>query len=203
LKPHLRTALIVSIAVGFVLIVVLATVLLRPYQFNGLVLQSPKPAGDFTLTAAGDKPVSLSDYRGKLVVLYFGYTFCPDVCPTTLAEVTKAVQKLGKKAEDVQVIMVTVDPERDTPERLAEYMAYFDPSFVGLSGTPEEIAAAATPFGIYYQKHEGTAATGYLVDHTATISVLDREGRVKLVWPFGTEGDAMAADLAHLLKEGS
>lgn len=203
MKPHLRTALIVSVAVGFVLIVVLVTVLLRPYQFNGLVLQSPKPAADFTLKAAGDKPVSLSDYRDKLVVLYFGYTFCPDVCPTTLAEITKAMQKLGKKAEDVQVLMVTVDPERDTPERLAEYMAYFDPGFTGLSGTPEQIAAAAAPFGIYYQKQEGTAATGYVVDHTATISVLDRQGRVKLVWPFGTDGDAMAADLAHLLKEGS
>lgn len=203
MKPHLRTTLIVSIAVGFVLIVVLATALLRPYHFNGLVLQTPKPAADFTLTAAGGRPVSLSDYRDKLVVLYFGYTFCPDVCPTTLAEVTKAVHKLGKKAEDVQVIMVTVDPERDTPERLAEYMAYFDPSFVGVSGTPEQIAAAAAPYGIYYQKHEGTAATGYLVDHTATINVLDREGRVKLVWPFGTDGDAMAADLAQLLKQGS
>jgi len=114
--------------------------------------------------------------------------------------VTKAVQKLGKQADDVQVLMVTVDPERDTPDRLAEYMAYFNPKFVGLSGTPEQIAAAATPFGIYYQKHEGTSATGYLVDHTATTSVLDREGRVKLVWPFGTDGDAMAADLAQLLK---
>ena len=203
MKPHLRTALIVSVAVGFVLVVVLVSVLLRPYRFNGLVLQSPKPAVDFSLKAAGDKSVSLSEYRGKLVVLYFGYTFCPDVCPTTLAEVTKAMQKLGKKAEDVQVLMVTVDPERDTPERLAEYMTYFDPRFVGLSGTPEQIAAAGKIFGIYHQKQEGTAATGYVVDHTATISVLDRDGRVKLMWPFGTNGDAMAADLTHLLKEGS
>jgi protein SCO1 len=186
-----------------VLIVGAAFMFLRPYQYHGAVLQSPKPATDFTLTAAGGKPVSLSDYRGKLVVLYFGYTFCPDVCPTTLAEVTKAVQKLGKKAEDVQVIMVTVDPERDTPERLAEYMSYFNPNFVGLSGTPEQIAAAATPFGIFYEKHEGTPASGYLVDHTATVNVLDREGRLKLLWPFGTEGDAMAADLAQLLKSGS
>jgi protein SCO1/2 len=186
-----------------VLMVGAAFLFLRPYQYHGAVLQSPKPAADFTLTAAGDESVSLSDYRGKLVVLYFGYTFCPDVCPTTLAEVTKAVQKLGKKAEDVQVVMITVDPERDTPELLAEYMAYFNPGFVGLSGTPEQIAAAATPFGVFYQKHEGTPATGYLVDHTATVSVLDRQGRVKLLWPFGTEGDAMAADLAQLLKSGS
>ena len=96
--------------------------------------------------------------------------------------------------------MVTVDPERDTPERLAEYVSFFNPTFVGLSGTPDQIAAAATPFGIYYEKHEGTPASGYLVDHTATISVLDREGRLKLVWPFGTPSDDMAADLGQMLR---
>ena len=191
---------VVAAIVGALLFVVVGFFLLRPYQYHGLLLESPKPAADFTLAGAGGKEVKLSDYRGKLVVLYYGYTFCPDVCPTTLAEVTKAVRALGKKAEDVQVIMVTVDPERDTPERLAEYMAFFNPSFVGLSGTPDQIAEAATPFGIYYQKNEGTPASGYLVDHTATVNVLDREGRMRLVWPFGTEGDAMAADLKQMLK---
>jgi protein SCO1 len=191
---------VVLAIVGALLFVVAGFLLLRPYQYHGLLLESPKPAADFTLVRAGGKEVKLSDYRGKLVVLYYGYTFCPDVCPTTLAEITKAVQKLGKKSEDVQVVMVTVDPERDTPERMAEYMAFFNPSFVGLSGTPDQIAEAATPFGIYYQKHEGTPASGYLVDHTATVNVLDREGRMRLVWPFGTEGDAMAADLKQMLK---
>lgn len=191
---------VVTAIVGALLFVVVGFFLLRPYQYHGLLLESPKPAADFTLVGAGGKEVKLSDYRGKLVVLYYGYTFCPDVCPTTLAEVTKAVQALGKKAADVQVIMVTVDPERDTPERMAEYMAFFNPSFVGLSGAPDQIAEAATPFGIYYQKNEGTPASGYLVDHTATVNVLDREGRMRLVWPFGTEGDAMAADLKQMLK---
>jgi protein SCO1 len=191
---------VVAAIVGALLFVVVGFFLLRPYQYHGLLLESPKPAADFTLGGAGGKEVKLSDYRGKLVVLYYGYTFCPDVCPTTLAEITKAVQKLGKKSEDVQVVMVTVDPERDTPERMAEYMAFFNPSFVGLSGTPDQIAEAATPFGIYYQKHEGTPASGYLVDHTATVNMLDREGRMRLVWPFGTEGDAMAADLKQMLK---
>ena len=173
---------------------------LRPYRYHGLELQSPKPAADFTLTGAGGRSVKLSDYRGKVVVLYFGYTFCPDVCPTTLAELGQAMKRLGKRADGVQVVMVTVDPERDTPERLAEYVSFFNPTFVGLSGTPDQIAAAATPYGIYYQKHEGTPASGYLVDHTATITVLDREGRVKLVWPFGTASDDMAADLGQMLK---
>ena len=191
---------VVLAIIGALLFVVVGFLVLRPYQYHGLLLESPKPAANFTLVGTDGKEVKLSDYRGKLVVLYYGYTFCPDVCPTTLAEVTMAVQKLGKKAEDVQVIMVTVDPERDTPERMAEYVAYFNPSFVGLSGTPDQIAEAATPFGIYYHKNEGTPASGYLVDHTATVNVLDREGRMRLVWPFGTEGAAMAADLKQMLK---
>jgi protein SCO1 len=200
MKPSQRTALIVLAAVAFIVIVILATVLLRPYRYHGMVFQSPQPAKVFTLTGPGGQPVSLSDYRGKLVVLYFGYTYCPDVCPTTLADLGQAMEKLGKKADGVQVVMVTVDPERDTPERLAEYVSFFNPTFAGLSGTPDQIAAAATPFGIYYEKHEGTPASGYLVDHTATISVLDREGRLKLVWPFGTPSDDMAADLGQMLK---
>lgn len=170
------------------------------YQYHGLLLDSPKPATDFTLTDASGQPISLSDFRGKLVVLYFGYTFCPDVCPTTLNDVAKAMKELGSKAEDVQFIMISVDPERDTPQRLAEYVAYFDPRFIGLTGSPEEVAAVATPFGIFYQKHEGTAATGYLVDHTASLTVIDQDGHVRLVLPFGTAPQDIADDLAHLLR---
>jgi protein SCO1/2 len=96
--------------------------------------------------------------------------------------------------------MVTVDPERDTPEALAKYVANFDPRFIGLSGTPDQIAAAATPLGIYYQKHDGTAATGYLVDHTASVAVIDQNGYLRLVFPFGTSGEEIASDLAHLLN---
>jgi protein SCO1/2 len=198
MKPPLRSALIVLAAAGFVLIVALATVLLRPYRFHGMELSTPQPAKDFTLTGPGGKPVKLSDFQGKLVVLYFGYTYCPDVCPTTLADLVQAMQKLGKKADQVQGVMVTVDPDRDTPERLAEYVSYFNPTFVGLSGTPDQIAAAAAAYSIYYRKTEGTPANGYTVDHTATITVLDEEGRARLFWSFGTTADDMAADLAHL-----
>ena len=200
MKPPLRTALIVSAAAGFVLIVALATVLLRPYRFHGTELRSPQPAKDFTLTGSGGKPVRLSDFQGKLVVLYFGYTYCPDVCPTTLAELAQAMRKLGKKADQVQVIMVTVDPDRDTPEHLAEYVAFFNPNFVGLSGTPDQIAAAAAAYGIYYHKNEGTPASGYTVDHTATMTA-PGQGRpwCGLFWPLGQQADDMAADLSHLL----
>jgi protein SCO1/2 len=171
-----------------------------PYQYHGMLIDSPTTAPDVTLPSSTGQPVSLSDFRDKLVLLYFGYTFCPDVCPTTLTAVNKALEAMGDKADDVQVVMVSVDPERDTPEVLANYLSNFNPNFIGLSGTPDEIASAATPFGVFYEKHEGSAATGYLVDHTASVMVLDREGRLRLVIPFETPPEDIAADLKQLLK---
>jgi protein SCO1/2 len=173
---------------------------LVPYTFHGTVLQSKSEAHEFTLTSHTGHRVRLSDYRGKLVLLYFGYTFCPDVCPATLYEIAGAIEILDEEAQDVQLIMVSVDPERDTPAKLAEYMAYFNPSFLGVSGTPEQIAEIATFFGIYYEKNQGSDATGYLVDHTATVIVVDQDGHVKLIFPYGTTAEAMAADLEYLLR---
>lgn len=173
---------------------------LQPYTFRGTELQSANPAPDFTLTGADGQPVSLSGFRGQVVVLYFGYTFCPDVCPTTLTDMKQVMQLLGKQADDVQFIMVSVDPERDTPEKLAEYVTYFDPRFIGLTGTHDEILAAATPFGVIFQKHEGTAATGYLVDHTASLNVIDQEGRMRLLFPFDADPKDIAGDLEYLLR---
>jgi protein SCO1/2 len=171
----------------------------KPYSYHGETVEPPAPAADFTLTGPDGKTLSLSDFRGKVVALYFGYTFCPDVCPTTLAALAQAMRELGPSADGVQVIMVTVDPERDTPDKLNTYVTAFDPCFVGLSGTPDEIASAARPFGIVYEKHAGSTATDYLVDHTATTTVIDKEGRVRLVWPYGTPPEEFAADLDHLL----
>jgi len=107
---------------------------------------------------------------------------------------------MGKKADDVQVVMVSVDPERDTPEVLATYLSNFNPSFIGLTGTHDQIASAATGLGVFFEKHEGSAATGYLVDHTASVMVLDREGRLRLVLPFETPAEDIASDLTQLLK---
>ncbi len=174
---------------------------LRPYIYHGLEVHANTPVTNFTLNGPGGQPVSLVDFRDKIVVLYFGYTFCPDVCPATMNELKVAVNELGKQSEDVQVIMISLDPERDTPEKLAEYMAFFHPSFIGLTGSEEQIIAASAPLGIFYERHEGTAASGYLIDHTATAMVLDRHGRLRLVFPFNTSGEEVAADLRHLLRE--
>ena len=189
-----------GLVVSLALIVLIALPQLRPYTFHGTVLQSLQPAPNFELTASHGKTISPKDFEGKLVILYFGYTFCPDVCPATLSELRGAVELLGNRAGDVQTIMISVDPERDTPEMLAEYVAHFHPSFIGVTGTPDEIAEVATLYGIFYEAHEGTAATGYLVDHTATVMVIDQEGHLKLVFPFGTPAEDIAEDLEQLLK---
>lgn len=172
----------------------------RPHTFHGTVIQSPDPSYDFTLTSVnGD--VSPSDYRGKIVLLYFGYTFCPDICPATLASVAQALRDMGTKAEDVQLIMVSLDPGRDTPEKLAEYVAHFHPSFIGITGTQAQLDEVASLYGIYYQKTQGSDASGYLIDHTATLLVLDREGYLKLVFPFGVTPQEIADDLKYMLKQ--
>jgi protein SCO1/2 len=172
----------------------------RPHTFHGTVIQSPEPSYDFTLTGAnGD--VSLSDFRGKVVLLYFGYTFCPDICPATLANVGVALDQIGGNAEDVQLIMISLDPGRDTPEKLAEYVAHFHPSFVGITGTQEEIDTVASLYGIFYQVNQGSAATDYLIDHTATLMVIDREGYLKLVFPFGVTADEIADDLKYMIRQ--
>ena len=186
----------------FVLITGLASgvYFFRPHVFHGTVIQSPEQAFDFTLTDVnGD--VSLSDYRGKLVLIYFGYTFCPDICPATLANVAQALRTMGAKADDVQLIMISLDPERDTPKKLAEYVAHFHPSFIGITGSKEQLDETASLYGIFYEKTEGTVNTGYMIDHTATLLVIDREGYLKLVFPFGVTAAEIADDLKYMLRQ--
>lgn len=172
----------------------------QPYAFHGTVIQSPMAAPEFELMSSSGQKVKRSDFQGKLMLIYFGYTFCPDVCPTTLAEVKRAMDELGKDAGQVQVIMISVDPERDTPQRLNQYLRQFDANFLGLTGDLQQIAEVAALYGIYFEKHEGSAATDYSVDHTASLLVLDAQGHLKLVLPYGVTGKDIASDLRYLLK---
>ena len=173
----------------------------RPPELHGVVLQSSDKATDFTLTASTGEPMSLSDLEGKHVLLFFGYTFCPDVCPTTLADMSKMAVTLGdKKMEDVQVVFVSVDPERDTPERLGQYLSFFDPRFLGMTGTLDEVITAGTQFGVFFERHEGTAATGYLIDHTSTVTLIGPDGHVRMVFPYGTPGEDIAADVEYMMR---
>ena len=189
-------SLVIGIGLGYLL---LKTII--PYQYHGSTISSSQPMTNFTLTGPGGEPVSLIDYRDKVVLIYFGYTFCPDVCPATMVELKAAMEELGNKADDVQVIMITLDPERDTWEVLQEYVQHFNLNFIGLTGSEDEIIAVTAPFGIFFEKEEGTVETGYLMAHTATVAALDKEGKLRLLFPFGTPGEDIAADVKQLLRE--
>jgi protein SCO1 len=153
------------------------------------------------LPDADGKPRTLADFKGKVSVVFFGYTHCPDVCPTTLAEIAEVKAMLGKDGERVQAVFVTVDPERDTPELLKAYMANFGPGFVALRGTPEQTAAAAREFKVFYMKAPGKTEGSYTVDHTAGSYIIDAQGRLRLFARYGMPAADLAADLKQLVAE--
>lgn len=163
-------------------------------EFAGALVNSPSPVPDFTLTSVNG-PISLSDYAGQYVFLYFGYTFCPDICPGTLSNLAAVRKELGDQADRMKVIMVSVDPQRDTPEVLEKYVTHFDPTFIGITGTKEEIDTAGAPLGIYYEIHEGSEATGYLVDHTARSFLIDPSGNARVAYAHDAPRDGIVADL--------
>ena len=186
---------VLAISVGAWVIVIPR---LRPHVFHGVVMQSATPAPAIDLEATTGGMASLDSFGGKLVVVYFGYTHCPDVCPTTLSSLNKALDLMGDGAEDVQVVMVTVDPERDTAEYLAEYMTYFDESFIGLTGSIEDISRIATAYGVFFAADEGDIESGYTVAHNASLMVIGRDGHLRLILPPELTADEIAADLRYL-----
>jgi len=169
-------------------------------QFAAVDLTGADYAKDFSLPDANGQVRSLKDFAGKAVVVFFGYTQCPDVCPTTMAELAQAKKLLGPEGDKVQGIFITVDPERDTPEVLKAYMANFDPGFVALRGTPEQTAAVAKDFKVYFKKVEGKSPTSYTMDHSAASFVYDPQGRLRLYTRYGTGPQALAGDLKLLLS---
>jgi protein SCO1/2 len=158
-------------------------------------------SGDFSLTDHTGKPRTLNDFKGKVIVLFFGYTQCPDVCPTTLSEVAAALKELGATANDVQVLFVTVDPERDTRELLAQYVPAFNPSFLGLRGNQAELDTATKLFKVFYQKVPSNVAGSYTMDHSAGSFVFDKQGRIRLLVSYGAGASVFAHDLGQLLKQ--
>lgn len=156
---------------------------------------------ELALTDHTGKPRTLADFKGKVVAVFFGYTHCPDVCPTTLAEMKAVKEKLGKDGERVQVLFVTVDPERDTAALLAQYVPAFDPSFIGLYGDAEATARTAKEFKVYYKKVPGSSAANYSVDHTAALYLYDPSGRLRLFARHGQGADALAHDIRLLLDQ--
>jgi protein SCO1/2 len=164
----------------------------RP-QFKSTDLTGAPYGKTLALTGHNGRPRTLADFRGKVVVLFFGFTQCPDICPTTLAEVARAMTALGSDAERVQVLFVTLDPERDTPEILSRYVPAFDPRFLGLYGDLEATRAVAKEFKIFFEKNAGSAPSSYSIDHSAQTYVLDTQGRLRLF----VRHERLATDLPH------
>ncbi|SCK13959.1 SCO family protein [Vogesella sp. LIG4] len=167
--------------------------------FKGTDLTGADFGKPFTLTGQDGKPHSLADYKGKAVVLFFGYTHCPDVCPTTMLEYQQVMKQLGKDADQVQVLFISVDPERDTPQVLAGYLPFFDKRFMGLTGEPELVKSVAAQYKVVAQK-QPTAGGGYSVDHSAGSYVFDRNGQLRVYMPYNTPVADIAHDLQQLLR---
>ena len=191
---HRRTALLSLAALAA------AGCVERKQQFKSVDITGADYARDFPLPDTDGKPRGIKDFAGKVVVLFFGYTQCPDACPTTLAEIAQAKKLLGPDGDKVQGVFITVDPERDTPAVLKAYMGNFDPGFVALRGSPEQVAAVAKDFKVYYKKVDGKTPDTYTMDHSAASFVFDPQGRVRLYRRYGGGAQALADDLAQVLK---
>jgi len=178
----------------------LAGCMQKTQSFNAVDITGADYAKGFSLKDAGGANRTLADFKGKVVVLFFGYAQCPDVCPTTMTEMAQVKKELGADADKLQVVFVTVDPERDTPEVMKAYMGAFDPAFVALIPTPEQLAALAKDFKVYYKKVEGKTPTSYSMDHSAASYVYDPQGRLRLYARYGAGTAPMVADVKALLQ---
>jgi protein SCO1/2 len=172
----------------------------QPPVFQATDITGATFARDFRLTDHNGQVRTLSSFRGKVVAVFFGYTHCPDVCPTTLSDFAAALQQLGPQAKRVQVLFVSVDPQRDTPELLKQFVPAFNPSFLGMVADDETLKQLAKEYKVVYQKTSVKGSNDYLMDHSAGTYVYDPEGRLRLLMPYGSSPDAIAQDLKALLR---
>ena len=169
-------------------------------QFKSIDLTGADYAQGFSLTDHNGQLRTLKDFAGKIVVVFFGFTQCPDVCPTSMAELTQVKQLLGPDGDKLQAVFITVDPERDTPALLKAYMANFDPTFLALRPTPEQLPQVAKDFKVYYKKVEGRTGGSYSMDHSAGSYIFDGNGHIRLYKRYGAGAEVLASDIRLLLK---
>ncbi|MEJ5200904.1 MAG: SCO family protein [Anaerolineales bacterium] len=191
--------LIATAVIGLTMLV--EFVFRKPYSFHGTVINPPLPVTDFSLQTANEEVFRLSEQKGKIVLLFFGYTSCPDVCPVTLATFKQVNDNLGEDAQKVRFVMITADPDRDTPDKVAEYAARFNPEFMGLSGDMTALASIWKELGVFVEKQESDSAAGYLVSHTASVYVLNQSGSLFMTFPYGTTATEIADDIRQILKD--
>lgn len=196
----LKRALFLSIAAGALLLAACSDG--GKPSFSAIDLTGADYARDFALTDHNGQARTLKDFQGKIVVLFFGYTQCPDVCPTSMTELAAVKKLLAADGEKLQGLFVTVDPARDTPEVMKAYMANFDPTFLALyAATPEKLAAVAKDYKVYYKKSEGKTPTSYTMDHSAGMYVYDTQGRLRLYSRYGSGAGALVSDIKLLLQQ--
>lgn len=201
-----RTAMLGAAALALALGVFAAIAMLKPGEppkFQAVDITGVDWGKDFKLTDHAGRPRTLSNFRGKAVAIFFGFTQCPDVCPTAMAELAEVLRLLGEDARRVQVLFVTVDPKRDTPAVLSQYVPAFHPSFLGLYGDAAATERTAKEFKVYYHAQPANAQGAYSVDHSGQILVLDPEGRLRLMMKPDLSPEAMAHDIRILLGSGS
>ncbi|MFN2145480.1 MAG: SCO family protein [Anaerolineales bacterium] len=171
------------------------------YTFKGVLYQDPQPAPDFTLTSSTGQ-FRLSDQHGKLILMFFGYTSCPDVCPATLADMKRVVSEIPGWEDEIVVLFITVDPERDTTEKLEKYISLFNEGFIGLTGSEDELSPVWNSYGVIREvDRETESMAGYLINHTARIYLVDQDGRLMLTYGFGTPSDEILADVEYLIGD--
>ena len=195
-----------SLVIGGVILVVAIGLgiflgFLQDYTFNGVVYENPKPAPQIILDGSDDGQFNLKSLSDKIVLIFFGYTSCPDVCPSTLSDMKRVTKLLGDDADSVQVIFITVDPDRDTVEKLNSYLSLFDPKFLGLTGAVSDLEKVWEEYGVYREVDTSSkTAAGYLVNHSSRLYLIDQKGRLFLTYGYGTSPDSIAEDIEYLIS---
>ncbi len=176
----------------------------RVYTFRGSVINPPIAAANFTLKDQNARPFQLSDQRGKIVLMFFGYTNCPDVCPTMLLQFKQARAQLGNQADHVRFVFITVDPERDTFENMKTYLGAIEPAIIGLSGSQAELEPVWKAYGVYRQKQAGQSPDDYadLLEHSSRVYLIDAQDQLRLTYDFGVTAEDMVQDVQYLLRKG-
>ncbi len=197
-----RSTHIIILVLFFVPLLALAQQEPTPEQIAARGFDAPPTGGEFTLQSA-DGPVSLKDYRGKLVLLYFGYTKCPDICPTSMATMTQAINELTpQQADKVKLVFVSIDPDRDTPESLVEYVSYFHPNSIGLTGSKAALAEVAERYGVQYYKVEmENSSFGYAMNHSGALYLITDDGALRFIFPHGVPASVVYEALLHVMPK--
>ena len=191
---YLIATILVIALLGFFL-------LINPFKFHDHLLEPPFRVADFSLQTTGNQTFRLSEQQGKVMLLFFGYTDCDDVCPTTLTTFKAVHDMLKDDAQRVRFVMITTDPERDTPDNVSAYVAHFSPDFIGLSGSPPELEKTWEELGAYVEQEGINSGEGYIVMHTASVYVIDQNGILQLLLPYGTSATDLVGNITQLFNQ--